>query len=96
VTFANNTSDTNGEYGLRIDPHVTALTVSNSNLTNNAIDGFLLLDADGVALTNVTITGNRNGILLIPLVSTQSVRNVALTNVNMSNNTKFISSSARG
>ncbi|MDQ6802230.1 MAG: right-handed parallel beta-helix repeat-containing protein, partial [Acidobacteriota bacterium] len=91
VTVTGSTFDTNGEYGLRIDPHVTALTVSISSLTNNAIDGLVLLDASGVTLTNLTITGNRNGILLIPLVSPQAISNITMTNVYASSNTKFIS-----
>ncbi len=91
VTVSGSTFDSNGEYGLRIDPLVTNLQVSTSNITNNAIDGLLLLYANGATLQNLTITGNRNGILLIPLTSSQSISNLTLTNVNASNNTRFIS-----
>jgi RHS repeat-associated protein/uncharacterized repeat protein (TIGR01451 family) len=91
VTVTGSTFDSNGEYGLRIDPRVTSLQVSSSNITNNAIDGLLLLNANGATLQNLTITGNRNGILLIPLTSAQSISNLTLTNINASNNTKFIS-----
>jgi uncharacterized repeat protein (TIGR01451 family) len=91
VTVSGSTFDSNGEYGLRIDPHVTNLQVSSSNITNNAIDGLLLLNANGATFQNLTITGNRNGILLIPLTSAQSISNLTFTNVNASNNTRFIS-----
>jgi RHS repeat-associated protein len=91
VSVSGSTFDGNGEYGLRIDPRVTNLQIANSSITNNAIDGFLLLNADGVSLDTVTITGNRNGILLIALASTDSIANVTLTNVTASNNTRFIS-----
>jgi RHS repeat-associated protein len=85
-TFANN-----GEYGLRIDPHVTNLAVSTSGISGNAIDGLLLLDASGVNVDRVTITGNRNGILFIPLTAGQSIANVTMTDVTVNDNTRFIS-----
>jgi RHS repeat-associated protein len=91
VTFTGSTFDGNGEYGLRIDPRVTGLRVESSAITNNAIDGLLLLNADGVVLEALTVTGNRNGILLIPLTGTDSIANVSLTNVTASNNTKLTS-----
>ncbi|MEA2343434.1 MAG: hypothetical protein QOF63_1603, partial [Thermoanaerobaculia bacterium] len=91
VTVTGSTFDGNGEYGLRIDPSTTSLQVSTSNITNNAIDGLLLLNTNGATFTNLTITGNRNGILLIPLTASQSISNLTLTNLNVSNNTRFIS-----
>jgi RHS repeat-associated protein/uncharacterized repeat protein (TIGR01451 family) len=91
VTVTGSTFDGNGEYGLRIDPPTTNLQVSTSNITNNAIDGLLLLNTNGATFSNLTITGNRNGILLIPLTSAQSISNLTFTNVNASNNTRFIS-----
>jgi RHS repeat-associated protein/uncharacterized repeat protein (TIGR01451 family) len=91
VTVTGSTFDGNGEYGLRIDPPTTNLQVSTSTITNNAIDGLLLLNTNGATFQNLTITGNRNGILLIPLTSAQSISNLTFTNVNASNNTRFIS-----
>jgi RHS repeat-associated protein len=91
VTVSGSTFDGNGECGFRSDPRTTNLHIAGSNITNNAIDGLLFLNADGVALDDLTITGNRNGILLIPLASTEAISNVTLTNVTASNNTRFIS-----
>jgi RHS repeat-associated protein len=91
VSISGSTFEGNGEYGLRIDAPTTNLTVTSSSIANNAIDGIVLLNTAGAVLQDLTITGNRNGILLIPLNAAQSISDIRLTNVNASSNTRFIS-----
>jgi uncharacterized repeat protein (TIGR01451 family) len=89
VTISGSTFTLNGEYGIRIEPASTNMTMGTSSVTSNTIDGILFFSVNGLTLTDMTVTGNRFGVLLFPFASPDAINNVTLTNLNASNNTKF-------
>ncbi len=89
VNISGSTFTLNGEYGIRIEPASTNMTMGTPSVTSNTLDGILFFSVNGLTLTDMTVTGNRFGVLLFPLASPDAINNVTLTNLNASNNTNF-------